>query len=87
MDLSHRGYAKSLVHARVTMIIQAIKQAERALNSLSDSLDMKDIRQSDFAHDADLSEHLLILREMKESLMASTVSGGILDEHFDREPA
>ena len=70
----------------MTMIIQAIKQAERALNSLSDSLDMTDIRQSDFAHDADLSDHLLVLREMKESLLASTVSGGVLDVHFDREP-
>ena len=87
MNLTHRGHAKALVQARVTMIIQAVKQAERALEALSASLDMKDIRQSDFAHDADLSEHILILREMKESLMASTVSGGILDEHFDREPA
>lgn len=85
MDMSNPRFAKALVFERVSMAIDAIKMTERVLGRLNGSLDRSDVRQSDFAHDADIVEHLLILREMKESLMAATASGGVLDQHFDRE--
>lgn len=87
MDLTHPKYAKSLVQARVLLATQGLEHAEDALKALSDSLDTKDIRQSDFAADADLDEHLLVLRDMIGSLMESTAVGGPLCEHFERELA
>jgi hypothetical protein len=89
MNLSqaNKDFAKQMVRDRIDLTLKILKHAERMLGKVTGSLDTKDVRQADFVHDADLREHSLVLREMIESLIRSTVSGGPLDEHFDREAA
>jgi hypothetical protein len=87
MNLSqaNKDFAKQMVRDRINLTLKSLKHAERMLEHIGGSLDAKDVRQADFIYDADLREHSLVLREMIESLIRSTVSGGPLDEHFDRE--
>lgn len=84
---SNKEFAKRMVRSRVNLTLDNLKRAVRELERAQGSLDIKDVRQADFIHDADLYEHTLALHEMIDALKKSIASGGILDEHFDRECA
>lgn len=76
---------RELARRHLVRIVDSIDDAVARLEAFIAVLDVSDIRQSDFASDADLLGHHAELADSSRKLLNAAQPDGRLDQHFDRE--